>query len=375
MPDQWEKSHGLDPAVPDHNADFDSDGYTNVEEYINEIAAWPAPQPIGFNGAMNNRYALLANWDIGWQPSQYDEVKVSSGTAVVDAPGQHAGTLAIAANAGDTAQLDVNGGWLRASSTVTIGGTSDANGTLNLNGGMLVAPVLSKGVGGQFNFVGGTLQAALIDFDLISRGGTLAVGDAANNTTINGNLEMTSGTLQIEIASADSYGAVTTTGRVVLAGDLRVHLGENFVPTTSDTFAIVVGQTVTGTFANVDSVGRVQVDGGTGSFQVAISANQVTLRNFVHSAQLPGDYHVDGVVDAADYVVWRTSLGTSGPDLAADGNGDKLVNNDDYIVWRAHFGHTADSDFLAGANLPEPRTAATVLLLLLAFLGRRCWFV
>jgi hypothetical protein len=36
MPDIWEKQHGLDPNDPaDRNADADVDGYTNLEEYLN----------------------------------------------------------------------------------------------------------------------------------------------------------------------------------------------------------------------------------------------------------------------------------------------------------------------------------------------------
>ena len=35
-----------------------------------------------------------------------------------------------------------------------------------------------------------------------------------------------------------------------------------------------------------------------------------------------GDYNQNGFVDAADYAVWRTSIGQTGVGLAADGNGD-----------------------------------------------------
>ena len=36
MPDEWERSHGLDPNnAADSNLDRDGDGYTNIEEYIN----------------------------------------------------------------------------------------------------------------------------------------------------------------------------------------------------------------------------------------------------------------------------------------------------------------------------------------------------
>jgi hypothetical protein len=35
MPDDWEKAHGLNPNEPaDRNADFDGDGYTNLEQYL-----------------------------------------------------------------------------------------------------------------------------------------------------------------------------------------------------------------------------------------------------------------------------------------------------------------------------------------------------
>ena len=38
--DEWETSHGLDPAdATDNVADRDGDGYTNIEEYINELAS------------------------------------------------------------------------------------------------------------------------------------------------------------------------------------------------------------------------------------------------------------------------------------------------------------------------------------------------
>jgi hypothetical protein len=39
MPDEWEKSHGLNPADPsDGNKDSVGDGYTNLERYLNSIA-------------------------------------------------------------------------------------------------------------------------------------------------------------------------------------------------------------------------------------------------------------------------------------------------------------------------------------------------
>jgi len=37
--DAWEAAHGLDPSnAADATMDPDSDGYTNIEEYVNELA-------------------------------------------------------------------------------------------------------------------------------------------------------------------------------------------------------------------------------------------------------------------------------------------------------------------------------------------------
>ena len=40
MPDAWETKRGLSPSsAADGNGDDDGDGYTNLEEYLNELAA------------------------------------------------------------------------------------------------------------------------------------------------------------------------------------------------------------------------------------------------------------------------------------------------------------------------------------------------
>ena len=57
---------------------------------------------------------------------------------------------------------------------------------------------------------------------------------------------------------------------------------------------------------------------------------------------LAGDYNSDNAVDAADYVVWRKTLGTNGvtPYSSADGSGNGIIDQADYGVWRSHFGQT-----------------------------------
>lgn len=79
---------------------------------------------------------------------------------------------------------------------------------------------------------------------------------------------------------------------------------------------------------------------------------------------IDGDYNADGVVDAADYTVWRDTRGQTGSVLAADGNTDGSVNNADYDVWKSHFGDTTGSGSLAHTAVAEPST--TLLLTLVA---------
>ena len=81
----------------------------------------------------------------------------------------------------------------------------------------------------------------------------------------------------------------------------------------------------------------------------------------------PGDYNDDGTVDAADYVVWRNTLGQTVPNYGqsnaalgtgADGDGDGVITDADYDVWRARFGETASGASLPAAGVPEPGSLA-----------------
>lgn len=79
-----------------------------------------------------------------------------------------------------------------------------------------------------------------------------------------------------------------------------------------------------------------------------------------------GDYNGDGIVDAADYTVWRDALGqVVTPNSGADGNGNGIVDVGDYDVWKANFGQAAGAGALvAGVNaaVPEPATLALCAL-------------
>ncbi|MEO7403125.1 MAG: hypothetical protein ABIU95_05595, partial [Burkholderiales bacterium] len=73
-----------------------------------------------------------------------------------------------------------------------------------------------------------------------------------------------------------------------------------------------------------------------------------------------GDFNQDGLVDAADYVVWRKRLGTT-----------YLPN--DYNAWRAHFGDTGSGGASVGATaaVPEPTMLVVLAAAMLAFYSGR----
>ena len=112
----------------------------------------------------------------------------------------------------------------------------------------------------------------------------------------------------------------------------------------------------------------------TATFQAVIDLDSITLAEiirlnttltnlqdnvfFASTAGLAGDFNFDGVVDSADYVVWRKAFGgIVSPFQGADATGDGLVTQADFDVWRAHFGQTAGSGASATANSPVPEPA------------------
>jgi hypothetical protein len=82
---------------------------------------------------------------------------------------------------------------------------------------------------------------------------------------------------------------------------------------------------------------------------------------------LIGDYNSNGVVDAADYVVWRNNLGqmVSLPNRNPGNVGP--VSVEDYNAWRARFGNTnSGSGALSASPVPEPSVSALLILPVIA---------
>src|SRR5690606_38175303 len=92
--------------------------------------------------------------------------------------------------------------------------------------------------------------------------------------------------------------------------------------------------------------------------------------------QLEGDFNGDGVVDAADYTVWRNNLGANSEAVINNaGNNNGVVDAGDYVLWKTNFGLSGGAAALtAGASaVPEPGTLAMGVALLVGgvLAGRR----
>ena len=100
--------------------------------------------------------------------------------------------------------------------------------------------------------------------------------------------------------------------------------------------------------ANSFTINYNDTTGGT-NFGGGAFTNRVTL-TIPGAAGVPGDYNSNGVVDAADYVLWR-----NGGPLANEVDVPGTVNAADYTAWRARFGNASGSGAGFGAAaVPEP---------------------
>jgi hypothetical protein len=92
---------------------------------------------------------------------------------------------------------------------------------------------------------------------------------------------------------------------------------------------------------------------GGGTPEVGFTGTFVATYTLVQT--LPGDYNQNGVVDAADYVVWRKNNGSQAG----------------YDTWRTNYGRTSGSGSGVSAAVPEPITAQIFLMGMLALCFRR----
>jgi len=170
------------------------------------------------------------------------------------------------------------------------------------------------------------------------------------------------------------FGAMNRTGNPDLTGDdLDLHLASRLyyhqlIVDTANSLGIAPFY-----WDNGDTDG-----GGSGIFnRISTTATEPdTVTALTGGPGLPGDFNDDGVVDAADYSIWRDHLG-DGDETALSGSGDGMngVDAGDYALWVDNFGKTLDAGAGAGgsaiAAVPEPASWLLVSLAALGMLVRR----
>jgi hypothetical protein len=86
------------------------------------------------------------------------------------------------------------------------------------------------------------------------------------------------------------------------------------------------------------------------------------IDNFRILDGIPGDYQVDGDVDAGDLGFWKTAFHNT---AVGDANGDGDSDGGDFLIWQQNLGIDLVPTVAAGAAVPEP----TAMLLAVAVLG------
>jgi hypothetical protein len=154
-------------------------------------------------------------------------------------------------------------------------------------------------------------------------------------------IDSTHGTVQFSLDDGDTWadvGAVSEShARLIAANELtRLRFVPDgvFVGTLEDVVTFRAWDGTTGIDGlSGDFVDATQIGGST-PFSAATESASIRLI-------LSGDFNTDGVVNSADYLVWRKTLSEYvEPYSGADGDGDGMVDADDLNVWRAHFGET-----------------------------------
>jgi hypothetical protein len=124
----------------------------------------------------------------------------------------------------------------------------------------------------------------------------------------------------------------------------------------------------------------------TAEAQAGLSIQYILAEGLTGTSAVGGDYNSNGVVDAADYTIWRNAFNTAVmlPNQNPAAVTPNLVDQEDYNFWKTQFGQSATpgaettfrigsvvfdaaagsgSGTLAGAAVPEPSTACLMLAL------------
>jgi len=193
-------------------------------------------------------------------------------------------------------------------------------------------------------------------------GGAFSPGASPGTMTLNDLALAPGGVLEFEVGADRDHLIVT--GDVHLAGTLNLSMLSGFTPALGQSFTLFEGAlgAVSGQF---DMVNLPIVAGR--SFDLSYSGNSVAVN--VVAGPLHADFNEDGIVDAADLIVWRGGFGVSGSATRSQGDadGDQKVDGADLLIWQHQFGVTLAS--LASGPVPEPHGFALMAVGIAVVIG------
>jgi glucose/arabinose dehydrogenase len=241
--------------------------------------------------------------------------------------------------------------------------------------------LLVDGTAGQTVVKEGTLGGTgTLDYLTVRSGATVSPGDPSGTLWVNNAFKMESGAAMALRVGASSVipgqpqnGVVAIGGTATVAGELDLSFADFgdgvFVPSIGNVIvAVWAAGGITGSF---DSINLPELP-STFIWDTHYTLNAIY---FTIDARLPGDYNGDGVVDAADYTVWRDLRGQRGNTLVADSSGpdgvaDGLVSRWDYFYWKERFGN-AQAGSGGASSVPEPASLWLLLAGILTLCRRR----
>lgn len=225
----------------------------------------------------------------------------------------------------------------------TTAGTNDIYGTVRI-----------QTSSSKISVSGGS--TAVFHDPVTNTGGTIEVFPGSTIVYLQGLTTTGSGSaMAIALSNPDSGSGspIEVSNAASLAGSLNITLASGFKPSAGDVFPIITASG--GVTGSLNLASAPTLPGGM-QWDLDVNASNVMV-----SVVATGDYNGNGVVDAADYVVWRKSQNQTGPGLAADSNGDSVVNVADYNFWRSRVGNVVGSGLGSGSAIPEPSCAALLL--------------
>jgi hypothetical protein len=147
---------------------------------------------------------------------------------------------------------------------------------------------------------------------------------------------------------------------------------DNFFDPVSDTLRLCRNNCLGGNLYDTRTFTNLPNDGVTSLNYPSVTQATNTPTNFagasgsVNLITPNGDYNNDGIVDAADYVVWRKTLNqTASPaGTGADGDKDGTIGPGDLDFWRGRFANPIPPGGGSGESsaVPEPATMIPVIV-------------